>query len=109
VDGLIVMALVVGTSSGAYLVACRLLRLQRKELLVGLRAGLQWIGLAAVFFGANLLVGFAALLTLRLVTSWFVSLYAVADVSIAAFSCLQAAVFHGWLARRQPRASVAGR
>ena len=57
---------------------------------------LETIGLAAVFLGVNVAVGFALILLTRLVTGRFASLYKNDDVTILVLSVLQAIVFRWW-------------
>jgi hypothetical protein len=69
------------------------------------RAGLlalELVGMSALFLVANLLLGGAIVLAIRLV--WppqFVSIYVLNDLSLVALSILQGALFFCW--RRGPR------
>jgi len=61
---------------------------------------LELAGTSTLFLAANIALGVGVVLTLRAVTSVFVSIYVLNDLSIVALSFLQGAVFFCW--RRQP-------
>jgi len=64
------------------------------------RLVLELAGISTLFLVANLAVGVAIVLAVRLLSSFFVSIYALNDLSLVALSLLQGAVFFCW--RRQP-------
>ena len=61
----------------------------------GLKA-LETVGVAAVFFGANLAAGLIVIGALHALTGWFVSHYILGDVSLLGLSLLQGMVFTWW-------------
>lgn len=69
------------------------------------RQVLELAGFAALFLLANLALGLAIVLGIRSVSSLFVSVYVLDDVSLVALSVLQGAVFFCWrtAGRRAPR------
>ena len=84
------------TSLGAFLLGTRCLGLRAS----GLRRTRGPDGLTVLFLAANLAVGGAAVLGLRVVTGGFVSVYALNDVTLVGLSALQALAFAWW---RGPR------
>ena len=64
------------------------------------RLVLELAGTSILFLAANIALGVGVVLTFRAVTSVFVSIYVLNDLSLVALSFLQGAVFFCW--RRQP-------
>jgi hypothetical protein len=64
------------------------------------RLVLELTGTSTLFLAANIALGVGVVLTFRAVTSVFVSIYVLNDLSLVALSFLQGAVFFCW--RRQP-------
>ena len=64
-----------------------------------IRAMLEMAGIAALFLVGNLALGAAIVLAIRGVSSVFVSIYMLNDVSLVALSILQGAVFFCWRRR----------
>ena len=87
------------TSTAAYLLANRIRQLNFTTLLQALAALLDWIGLFAVFFMANLTLGLVSILMIRGLTPRFVSLYELQNLLLLIFSAAQAFVFHHWWKR----------
>ena len=87
------------TSLGAYLVGMRLAGLRRTDLRGTVMEVLECLGLIVIFLAANLAVGVALILGLRVLTGRFISVYIVNDATLAILSLLQALVFHGWRER----------
>ena len=94
-DRLVLYAALVATTGGALLVGTRGLGLRWRD--AGRAAGrvLEAIGLAVVFFVANLVAGIAFVIGLRL-AGVYVSVYAMDDLVLALVSAGQALVFHAW-------------
>ena len=88
------------TSLGAFLLGTRCLGLRASGLRRAGRRVLECAGLTVLFLAANLAVGGAAVLGLRVVTGGFVSVYALNDVTLVGLSALQALAFAWW---RGPR------
>jgi len=63
------------------------------------RLVLELAGTATLFLVANLALGVALVLAIRMLLPVFVSIYVLNDLSLVALSCLQGAVFFCW--RRQ--------
>jgi NO-binding membrane sensor protein with MHYT domain len=61
----------------------------------GLKA-LESVGVATVFFGANLVAGLIVIGVVRAQPGWFVSHYILGDVSLLGLSLLQGIVFTWW-------------
>jgi hypothetical protein len=61
----------------------------------GLKA-LESVGVATVFFGANLAAGMIIIAALNTLNGWFVSHYILGDVSLLGLSLLQGMVFTWW-------------
>lgn len=64
------------------------------------RLVLELAGISTLFLVGNLALGVAIVLAIRLLSSFFVSIYVLNDLSLVALSFLQGAVFFCW--RRQP-------
>lgn len=64
------------------------------------RLVLELAGISTLFLVANLALGVAIVLGIRLLSSYFVSIYVLNDLSLVALSFLQGAAFFCW--RRQP-------
>ena len=91
---LAILLLVGATSSLTYFLGLRLLGLNR-SLSPGIARTLETVGIAVVFFVANVALTVVAVLALRLF-GIFTSLYLGTDPTIALLSCLQALVLQFW-------------
>lgn len=91
-----ILALVAGTSVGAYLIGTKGFGLSGWAIRAAVGRMLTCVGLTLLFFTANLVVGVIAILTARAVTGGFTSLYAASDLSLLGLSVLQALTFHCW-------------
>lgn len=89
----------VATSLGAFLIARRAGPGSR-GLGDAVRLVLELAGISTLFLVANLALGVAIVLVFRTVTSRFVSIYVLNDLTLVALSFLQGAVFFCW--RRRP-------
>lgn len=87
------LALVAGTSLGAYWMGARRLRLSGRSLVPAVGVTLEYAGLALLFFAVNLGVGMGAILGARAMTGRAVSLYLAADITLPVLSALQAVAF----------------
>lgn len=92
---LFVLAIVAGTSAAAGLFGRRALGLSARGLAPALSRVLETLGMAVTFFGLNLAIAMAAILTLR-AAGTFISLYVADDLGLVALSLLQALVFQRW-------------
>ena len=88
------------TSAGAYIVGRRIFGLPRAGLPIGLLRMLECLGISAVFFVLDVLVGVVLVLGVRVLTRQFVSLYVMADAVLVPFALLQGLAFWWW--RRTP-------
>ena len=92
------------TSVAAYVVGVKGLGLSGCGLRVALYTTLECVGAMLVFLLVNLTVGMIAILTGRMLTGGFVSLYLASDLMLVVLSFLQALIFQGWLAASRQRA-----
>lgn len=68
-----------------------------QDLPAAARRLLEFLGLWFLFLALDVALGVAAVLTLRTVTTRFVSVYLVNDISLLIFSAMQACTLHMWL------------
>lgn len=92
------------TSVVAYVVGVRGLRLPGRGLRVALYNMLECVGAMLVFLLVNLTIGMIGILSARMLTGAFVSLYLAADIMLVVLSLLQALIFQSWLAASRQRA-----
>ncbi len=93
----IVVLLMVGlTSLAAYHFGTRVLKLPASQLRPAGRRVLEGLGLAMLFFTANVATWLVAILATRALTGWFVSAYVFNDVTIGILSLLQGLMFLWW-------------
>ena len=95
-ETLVVPALVLVTSVGAWLVGTRRLGLARAGLLTAGARMLEVVGLLMVFLALNLGLGGIAILTWRGISGRFASLYILNDATLGVLSFVQALIFHWW-------------
>lgn len=96
---LLLLGLPVATSLAAILIARRS-NSDHRGLAGAGRLALELAGLSTLFLVANLALGLAIVLAIRALSSFFVSIYVLNDLSLVALSFLQGTVFFCW--RRQP-------
>jgi hypothetical protein len=96
---LTVVVVVILTSAGAFVVACRGVGLRRAALPGAFMQALDCLGLAVLFLLGNLGLGLVLVLGLRVITGRFISLYILNDATLPFLSLLQALVVHSWRAR----------
>lgn len=91
------LVLLVGlTSLGAYGVGTWTLGLSAGQLRPSVLRLLQLTGMMLVFVVINLTIGLVAILTVRMVTHVFLSVYLLEDVFLLCFSALQGILFECW-------------
>ena len=71
----------------------------RNGLLAAGRHVLELVGLAVLFFLANVALGLAIVLNVRSISSHFLSVYVLDDPSLVVLSLLQGALFFFWRRR----------
>ncbi|HWN92596.1 MAG TPA: hypothetical protein VNQ15_14345 [Verrucomicrobiae bacterium] len=94
-QSVLLVALGAITSLAAGLIARRA-GAETRQLGRALLLALELIGTAALFLIANLALGVLIVLTIRSVSSHFVSIYVLNDVSLVGLSILQGVVFFCW-------------
>ncbi len=99
-----ILILIGFTSICAYLVGAKRLRLQASKACTAVAGMLECIGITLFFFVVNVMAGFFAVLTARILTQRFVSLH-FADETLMVLSLLQGLVFKCWrdLSVQSPR------
>ena len=98
----VTVLLVIGLSSLAgYFLGARRFGLSRPELAAAVRATVEAIGMAIVFFVANLGLSALAIVLARTVTGRFVSAYSVDELALAVVSLLQGFFFRWWWGTRR--------
>lgn len=96
-EALFLLSLVAATSAAAlHLAGRRGAAATPGALRAAALDALEWVGLTAVFFAANLVLGALLTLVVRALTPLFVSLYLSGDVSLLVLSALQALVYERW-------------
>ena len=98
-DRLVVYAAIAATSGAAFVVGARARGLPWAALRRAGARGLEVIGLAALFFAANIVAGTAFIIGMRLGAGVFISVYTMDDLVLPALSAAQALVFHLWQGR----------
>jgi len=97
-SSLLLLLLPVATS-GAVILIARRAGPGHRGLGDAVRLVLELAGISTLFLVANLALGVAIVLATRLLSSVFVSIYVLNDLSLVALSFLEGAVFFCW--RRQ--------
>lgn len=97
-SSLLLLLLPVSTSLAAILIV-RWAGRGHGGLADAVRLVLELAGISTVFLVANLALGVAIVLAIRLLSSFFVSIYVLNDLSLVALSFLQGAVFLFWWRR----------
>lgn len=98
-SSLLLLILPAATSLAAFMIARRA-GAGPRGLADAVRSVLELAGISTLFLVANLALGTALVLAVRLLSSSFVSIYVLNDLSLVALSVLQGAVFFCW--RRRP-------
>jgi hypothetical protein len=96
VDQVFLLLLVSTTSLAAVVIGARGLGLSRAGLKVAVQCALEVIGASVVFFVGNLVMALSVILTVRTVTSQFVSVYFLDDQMLVVLSVIQGIAFHCW-------------
>ena len=93
----IFIVLLVGlTSLVAFPFGARKLNLPASQLRAAARRVLEGLGVAVIFFAANLAGWLVAVLATRAFTGWFISAYLFNDITIGILSLLQGLTFQRW-------------
>jgi hypothetical protein len=92
------LALVLITSTGAFLLGTRGGRLHAGALRIAAGRALETLGLVLAFFLVNLGLGIALVLVARGLTGAFISLYGDAEWTLLGLSLVQALAFREWRA-----------
>lgn len=106
-EGMFLPLLVALTSVTAYGIGVRVLGLSRRGLARAVGRTLELAGLTMMFLVANLALGLAIVLATRALSTRFVSVYILNDMTLVALSALQGVVFGWW--RRLTAAAGVGR
>jgi hypothetical protein len=94
-----VLILVGTTSLGAFLIGVGVIGMSWGSLGRAIGRMLEGVGLALIFFMANVAVGMTVVFAGRLLTRSFVSLYLADDMTLLVFSLLQGLTFQWWSER----------
>ena len=97
-SSLLLLLLPVATS-GAVILIARRAGPGHRGLGDAVRLVLELAGISTLFLVANLALGVAIVLAIRMLSTFFVSIYVLNDLSLVALSFLEGAVFFCW--RRQ--------
>jgi len=92
----VVTVVVLVTSAAAYALGTRALRRSPRHLLAAVGATLELIGVSTLFFVVNVAVGTLAIGAVRGLTSTFVSIYHLSDISLLVLSLVQGLLFGAW-------------
>jgi len=84
------------TTLGAFLIGVGVIGMSWGSLGRAIGRMLEGVGLALIFFMANVAVGMAVVFAGRLLTGGFVSLYLANDMTLLVFSLLQGLTFQWW-------------
>lgn len=90
------LALVAVTSSGAYLLGAKGLKLPGSAIREAISKMLECLGMTFVFLGVNIAVGVIVILAARAVTGEFVSMYLASDGALLVLSLIQGLAFQWW-------------
>ena len=93
---LALIGIVALTSLVAYIVATQRLGLRRDVFPAAIGETLECVGLAVIFLAANLAVGVTVVLGFRILSGRFISIYGLNDITLVAFSLLQALILRSW-------------
>ena len=99
-ERIVLYAAVLATSGGALLVGTRGFRLSAGTLSRAAGVALETIGVAVLFFAANITAGTAFIIAMRLLAGVFISLYGMDDLVLPLLSAGQALLFQAWRAGR---------
>ena len=88
------------TTAAGYGVTRRIAPLNSTSVVDALRGLVDWAGTFAVFLAANVLFGAVVIFLIRVLTTHFVSLYALRNTLFPIFSAVQAFIFHALWRRR---------
>jgi hypothetical protein len=103
VRALILCLLLASTSLAIYGFARAVLGYRRPKMSTVAASALECLGLTALFFVANTLVGVLAVLAVRLTTPVFLSVYTFSDLTLIPLSLVQALLFAAWRQQEIPQ------
>ena len=92
----VIFIAVAASSLGAVFIGTRWLGVRSAALPRALGMTLDAIGLAVVFFVANIAAGTAFIIATRMTTGWFVSVYVMDDLVLPLLSLFEAMIFQAW-------------
>ncbi len=99
-DKLYVPLLIVLTSCLGYLYMRRRSGIRRRDVWQAVAESLEFVGCWVLVYGANLLFGLTAILLIRRLTGFFISLYVLNSLMLTLLTLLQALViYHLWRRR----------
>ncbi|MEJ5250545.1 MAG: hypothetical protein HPY54_03290 [Chthonomonadetes bacterium] len=100
-DRLYVPLLILLTSCFAYLYMRRRSGIRGRDVWQAVAESLEFIGCWVLVYGANLLFGLVAILLIRRLTGFFISVYVFKSLMLTLLTLLQALViYHLWRRRR---------
>jgi hypothetical protein len=99
-ERLVLYTAVAASSGGALLVGVLALGLRLPALGRAAGLALETIGVAVIFFAANLAAGTVFIIGMRFVAGAFVSVYAMDDLVLPLLSAAQSLLFQAWRASR---------
>jgi hypothetical protein len=97
---LMLVLLVCGTSLALYAFGRSVLGYQRPALSRVVASTLESLGLAALFFAGNTLIGVLVVVGVRTLTPLFLSVYAFSEQTLIPLSLIQALAFVAWRQQR---------
>jgi hypothetical protein len=97
-EALYILGLAAATSVLALVIGLRWTGLGLAALRPALVRLLEWAGLTAGFYAANMLAGVIAVMVIRAATGGFLSLYVNTDSTLVVLSGMQAIVLQWWRA-----------
>lgn len=97
---LFLLGLAVATSLIAYLVGRGALGLSLPTLASAVARAFELIGMSMLFLAINVAVGLFLILSVRILTPLFLSVYLLNDASLIGISFVQGLVFETWRARQ---------
>ena len=93
------LLVVLGTSAVAAALAISRHGWSAAGLWRGVLMAMETVGAVAIFLACNVAVGAVLVLSGRVLTPFYLSLYEMADVALLVLSSFQALVYQGWRAR----------
>ena len=91
-----VLAVALATSVAALILAWWAGSLSLRRMMRALAVALETVGAVAIFMGVNMTLGMTLVLSLRVLTPFYPTLYEMADVTLLILSVLQALTYQAW-------------